>query len=45
MCLTTVSKYVSQNEIELQGEIDEFTTTVEDFTSFYWKWTYPASRK
>lgn len=40
-----MSKYVSQKLIKLQGEIDERTTTVEDFMSFYWKWTDPRSRK
>ena len=39
------SKYMRQKLIELQGEIDESTTTVGDLTSLHYNWTDPASRK
>ena len=35
MHLTTVSKYVRQKLIEMQGEIDESTLIIGDFNTFY----------
>lgn len=46
MHLTTESQTIwGKKMIELQGEIDESTIIVGDFTPLYQKWRYPAARK
>ena len=40
-----LSKYMRQNLLEQQGEIDESTNRVGDFNTFYQKWKDPAGRK